>query len=144
MLPEQSAEWNRRVRIGAGAYQSLGYCGCCLLPHYGKFAWMFWAHKVLRWFTPHILLLLLGCLVYWLLVCGSECRVLFGFWGGLLVLVMAVFIIISLRVIKIKDLWLTQLLLLLSRFFVMQAALFVGFVRYCRGGLQGHWNRTPR
>ena len=56
-LPETGAEWTRRVRIGAGDFQALALCRRCLLPRYGRFAWMFWSHKVLRWFTPHLLLL---------------------------------------------------------------------------------------
>ncbi len=139
LLPAESAEWGRRVRIGAGGYQALGLCGECLLPKYGKFAWMFWSHKVLRWFTPHILLILFGVMLYliytmmngrvWILplcVCG--------------VLVFS-FGLYSLQNSKLR---IAKPLLLLSRFFVMQAALFVGFLRYCRGGLQGYWVRTPR
>ena len=58
-LPETlDDEWRRRIRIGAGDYQALVLCRKCLLPRYGKFAWMFWSHKVARWFTPHLLLLL--------------------------------------------------------------------------------------
>ncbi|MFC1453218.1 glycosyltransferase family 2 protein, partial [Verrucomicrobiota bacterium] len=53
-------EWRRRVRIGAGDYQALAFCRRCLLPRYGRFSWMFWSHKVLRWFTPHLTLLMVA------------------------------------------------------------------------------------
>jgi hypothetical protein len=33
---------------------------------------------------------------------------------------------------------------LCSHFLTMQAALFAGFLRFCGGGLTGHWARTPR
>ncbi|MCX7591401.1 MAG: glycosyltransferase, partial [Kiritimatiellae bacterium] len=56
-LPGMEHEWRRRVRIGAGDFQALSLCRRCLLPRYGLFAWAFWSHKVLRWFTPHLLLM---------------------------------------------------------------------------------------
>jgi len=59
-LPAASAEWRRRVRIGCGDYQALWLCRRCLSPRYGWFAWSFFSHKVLRWFTPHLLLLALA------------------------------------------------------------------------------------
>jgi hypothetical protein len=31
-----------------------------------------------------------------------------------------------------------------DHFLTMQAALFVGFLRFCRGNLRGEWRRTPR
>lgn len=143
LLPEQKAEWGRRVRIGAGGYQALGMCSSCLLPKYGKFAWMFWSHKVLRWFSPHVLVILLFLLFYLLASFGGVMRC----WG---LLGFGLFVVIVIAAIYLaKNTWLGRLkvmkvLLLLEHFIVMQAALLVGFVRYCRGGLKGYWVRTPR
>jgi hypothetical protein len=33
---------------------------------------------------------------------------------------------------------------LLGYFLTMQAALFAGFLRFCKGNLRGTWNRTER
>ncbi|MEI8352678.1 MAG: glycosyltransferase family 2 protein, partial [bacterium] len=68
-LPETMAdEWRRRIRIGSGGYQALSQCRSCLSPRYGLFAWFFWSHKVLRWFTPHLLLVALAAGAGWLAV----------------------------------------------------------------------------
>jgi len=56
-LPAQRDEWARRVRIGSGDYQAAALCRRCLSPRFGWFAWSFWSHKLLRWFTPHLMVL---------------------------------------------------------------------------------------
>lgn len=125
-------EWNRRVRIGAGDYQALQFCRRCLSPKYGRFAWMFWSHKVLRWFTPHLLggLFVVSCLLPYtvtsillsaLLLCGLLGRIVRRSRAGVFCFP------------RMCDYFLT-----------MQAALFVGFLRFCRGNLSGQWDRTPR
>lgn len=141
-LPHTVAEeWNRRVRIGAGAYQALCLCRRCLLPRFGAFAWMFWSHKVLRWFTPHMLLafMCLGVTVavrramvhgQWLMVDGVM--------AGACVLALA-----CLLFRRVEAKWVGPFRLV-AYFFAMQAALFAGFIRFCRGGLSGAWKRTER
>jgi hypothetical protein len=140
------AEWRRRVRIGAGAYQALALCWRCLLPRYGVFAWMFWSHKVLRWFTPHLLVAgggLLSCLVVRLLSQDAEAppssasQQLSNLTTGFLLLLALV-----------SAVWLSKRgrkgLKLLGYFLTMQAALFAGFLRFCKGNLRGTWQRTER
>jgi len=118
-LPDPAHEWTRRVRIGAGAYQALGWCRRCLLPRYGVFAWCFLSHKVLRWLTPHMLLLA-AVLLAWQLRHDPVLIVVFAFAAAAL----------ALRPLRYLAL--------------MQAALLIGFYRFCRGNLQGAWTRTPR
>jgi cellulose synthase/poly-beta-1,6-N-acetylglucosamine synthase-like glycosyltransferase len=135
------AEWRRRVRIGAGAYQALALCWRCLLPRYGVFAWMFWSHKVLRWFTPH--LLVVSC---WLLVVEllrerpwaslSPATQQLGNLTTVCILALASAVVFT------KRGW--KGLKLLAYFMTMQAALFVGFLRFCKGNLRGTWKRTER
>jgi len=48
-------EFRRRIRIGAGNWQSLRQCADLLLPWKGFVAFAFWSHKVLRWLTPFLL-----------------------------------------------------------------------------------------
>lgn len=137
-LPDTRDEWKRRVRIGAGDFQALGLCRSCLLPQYGWFAWMFWSHKVIRWFTPHLLLVWLWASVVarWLAVAGLLLVLLYrvreragassgGSLGRLLDDVAR----------GVRG---------LEHFVVMQVALLAGFLRYCRGGLSGAWERTGR
>ena len=134
-LPETvQDEWRRRIRIGAGAYQALSLCRACLSPRYGVFAWMFWSHKVMRWFTPHLMvgLLVIGC---WLLGAPAARLAGHGYW---------VLGLLGVFVVGLASRRFRKGLKLLSYFITMQVALLMGFVRYCRGNLSGAWARTER
>ena len=153
-LPDTGDEWKRRTRIGAGDYQAVAFCRRCLSPAYGWFAWSFWSHKVLRWFTPH-LLMLTAILAFAgsIILRGQES----GVRGQALLCDL-----VSAGVLLLLLLWglshvprrsgqssrfsshLSSLIPLTSHFLTMQAALFVGFLRWCRGNLHGAWHRTPR
>jgi len=146
-LPGHAAhEWSRRARIGAGGYQALMLCRACLLPRYGAFAWSFWSHKVLRWFTPHLMLALL--IAGWgsVLARGNRpwsCNSMFGYLTTptIVTAVMAAWALAGmLRHLAMCP----EALRLVDHFMSMQAALFAGFLRFCRGNLKGYWSRTPR
>jgi cellulose synthase/poly-beta-1,6-N-acetylglucosamine synthase-like glycosyltransferase len=132
-------EWARRVRIGAGSFQALGLCRRCLAPRFGWFACAFWSHKVLRWFTPH--LMLAGLAVAALLALSG------GAGAAVLPLAAAVFVLACGWVGRLGEgvtLRLFKPFQVAHYFLAMQAALFAGFLRYCRGNLAGHWKRTER
>ena len=57
--PNVEAEFQRKIRIGAGNYRALVECWHLLLPWKGWIAFSFWSHKVLRWFAPFLLIALL-------------------------------------------------------------------------------------
>lgn len=145
--PAVKDEWRRRVRIGAGAYQALVLCRRCLEPRFGFFAWAFWSHKVLRWFTPHLLMLatILAGVIGW--VHGSGFRVQGRSMNGLGVAVAGITVLgaILLWVSAVRPAArLSKIIRLAGYFLAMQAALLVGFMRFCRGGLRGTWERTGR
>ncbi len=141
-LPHVRHEWGRRVRIGAGDYQALVFCRRCLLPRHGRFAWCFWSHKVLRWFTPHAALLLIPCAAMALVVGSPWGRVL----GALCLAGLAATGVFVLLGVMVRDSTsrLARLPALCLHFVSMQAALFAGFLRYVSGDLTGAWKRTPR
>jgi len=157
-LPAVSSEWRRRVRIGAGDFQALQFCRTCLLPKYGRFAWMFWSHKVLRWFTPHAMLLVLVLAAWHWMGCrvSSVPPSRFALWRASECWMSGLIIAISLlgsacgvlgRVLsrfKLANSVFARPLLFADHFVTMQAAIFVGFLAFCRGNLSGHWTRTPR
>lgn len=150
-LPDPADEWRRRVRIGAGGYQALALCRRCLSPHYGRFAWMFWSHKVLRWLTPHLMILLLALALLRQGYGGPAVdQHQIAELANHLIIAAAVLGLVSVPIARLlrrlgkANSVIARPLLLIDHFLGMQAALFVGFLRYCRGGLKGHWTRTPR
>ena len=148
-LPALAHEWRRRVRIGSGDFQAFSLCRRCLLPRYGRFAWAFWSHKVLRWFTPHVMILA-AALALWRVIWGGG--VAWSFTsplslvvvaGGCLLLLAAAAgrLVRSLRLDAVRPF---RLFLLADHFLTMQLAVLAGFLRFLRGDLRGHWTRTPR
>ncbi|MEI6970802.1 MAG: glycosyltransferase [bacterium] len=140
--PEVGDEWVRRVRIGAGDFQALVLCRRCLLPRYGLFAWMFWSHKVLRWLTPHMILLVVGLAVggVWTtegleMMLSASVLAAMGLFLGLAAVG---------RMLRGSRGRVLALFRLCDYFLIMQAAIFAGFLRFCRGGLAGAWTRTAR
>ncbi len=133
LLPATSAEWRRRIRIGAGDFQALGLCRRCLSPRYGWFAWIFLSHKVLRWLTPHFLLAAWGMAALGLLRTGVA-----GINGMFFLLAAAggPLAILALRLGRHRH--------AVDYLVAMQAALLVGSIQWMRGGLRGDWERTPR
>ncbi len=138
---EVSDEWRRRVRIGAGAYQALVLCRRCLGPEFGVFAWAFWSHKVLRWFTPHLLLVAVGLggafVAQWF-VAHRSWAVTGGLAGAVAAAVLSGWLACRNRTAPGKA------IRLIGYFLAMQAALLAGFARFCRGNLSGAWQRTGR
>jgi cellulose synthase/poly-beta-1,6-N-acetylglucosamine synthase-like glycosyltransferase len=132
-------EWKRRVRIGAGDFQALRLCAPCLGWRFGSFAWAFWSHKVLRWFTPHLALCGLA-----LALAGGSSEA-----PGLGVFMLAVYATGAAAGFLGARLGNRagapgKLLRGIHYLLAMQAALFVGFLRFCRGNLEGRWQRTAR
>jgi len=142
-LPDMKDEWHRRVRIGSGAFQALRWCKACLHFRYGRFAVFFWSHKVLRWITPHLVLVLLATAITTLFISSGKSTffavtILAG--ATLFSMVAAIY---PRQAFNIETTW-TRLSSKCYHFAMMQAALLVGFFRFCRGNLTGKWQRTPR
>ena len=135
------AEWERKVRIGAGDFQALGLTKRMLHPRYGLRAFSYWSHKVLRWFAPF---LLIGALIGNL---GSAA--IQGFSAGsvfpwLLALQVAG-IIASIAVYRLPagsgpPAWLRPI----SFFYLMNFALLCGFWRWVRGSQAVAWQQAAR
>jgi cellulose synthase/poly-beta-1,6-N-acetylglucosamine synthase-like glycosyltransferase len=141
-LPELADEWARRVRIGAGDFQALGFCSRCLHPSFGWFALSFWSHKVLRWVTPLLGIVATLCALALMNASEAAPRIL-----SLLVLVavgLALVVALIGRLMARCESPLARVPRLGWHFVSMQLALLVGFVRFCRGNLGGQWKRTPR
>jgi cellulose synthase/poly-beta-1,6-N-acetylglucosamine synthase-like glycosyltransferase len=136
--PAIQHEWKRRVRIGAGNFQALRLCRRSLSPALGVFSWIFWSHKVLRWFTPH--LMLAGVALALAGAAGTQPALgrlaLLGYFA------LAVTAVLGSRLPR--EYWLGHLARGIHYLMAMQAALFVGFLRFCRGNLEGRWQRTAR
>ncbi len=133
--PTILAEFRRRVRIGAGGFQSIGMLWTLLSPVHGWVALTFLCHKILRWACPF---LLIGMLVANILLVAEP------FYGWLLGC-QGAFYALSLcgQWIPARPRFL-RYFRLPTMFSTMNLALFMGFFRWMRGGQTGTWTRTDR
>ena len=118
-------EYKRKIRISIGNWQNLIRFYPLLFKHPYPFGILFLMHKVLRWLTPHLYLIALIAGIFtsqWLIIS----IVLIG-------LPVSQFILMSFG-----------LATPLAYFYVMNTALFVGFLRYLKGVKSSVWQPTKR
>ena len=129
------AEFNRRVRIGAGDFQSIRLTKKLLNPLRGWIAFTFWSHKLIRWITPICLLFLFITNV---LLSG-------GFLYKIFLTVQIIFYTIAVLGWFLSKRS-TRLKILRSPlyFVTINAALFLGFVRFLTNTQKVTWKRTKR
>ena len=134
-LPE---EFRRKARISAGNFQNLAEFRALLSPAWGGVAFAWWSHKVLRWLTPHLLLVLLAATAA-LVALGAGWFFRLALAGQLL-----------LPALLLLDKALGRrgvhgrLLRFITHFYSMNAALLLGWWRYLRGIKTTVWQPTQR
>lgn len=129
------SEFNRRARIGAGGFQSIGMLRGLLDPRHGWVSFTFWSHKILRWLCPFFMI---GAIALNLcLVQQSAFFALFlaqvAFYAGSIMAGHLPARPKCLRYLKLG-----------TMFTLMNAALLVGFFRWLLGRQKGVWKRTER
>jgi cellulose synthase/poly-beta-1,6-N-acetylglucosamine synthase-like glycosyltransferase len=128
---ETKGEFRRKARIATGNFQNLVYFKNLLKKPFSKIGFAYISHKVLRWLTPFFFLINLICCAFltadnflFEYILAIELAILFSPVLNSLFEKMGV---------KIKP------LISASHFVVMNRALVVGFVRYCRGVTSSVW-----
>jgi cellulose synthase/poly-beta-1,6-N-acetylglucosamine synthase-like glycosyltransferase len=136
IAPSFSAQFARRVRIGAGNYQTLFGSLRCLNPRHGLLTFSFFSHRILRWFAP---ILLIAAFVCSLLLVPQL-----GF--ALLFLAQCAFYLMAAAgyYIKKKRGRPGPLLSIPFHFCLMNVALLLGLLRYLTGKQTLAWKATPR
>ncbi|MBF9239612.1 glycosyltransferase [Hymenobacter sp. BT683] len=134
-LPE---EFRRKARISAGNFQNLKAFRAVLWPPWRGGAFALWSHKVLRWYTPLLLLLLLLATAG-LVVSGAGWFFQLAL-AGQLALPLLLLVDGGLRWVG----WNSRLLRFVTHFYSMNAALLLGYVRYLRGVKTTIWQPTQR
>jgi cellulose synthase/poly-beta-1,6-N-acetylglucosamine synthase-like glycosyltransferase len=136
IAPSIAEETKRRVRIGTGNYQAFSNLLWALNPLIGWRFFSYFSHKVLRWFTPHFMvialisnILLLGNPIYNGFFAIQLIVYYLAYWGkkesdqGNKIPVTVAFI---------------------TFFITMNLALLKGFYRFSFKNVQGTWQRTSR
>jgi cellulose synthase/poly-beta-1,6-N-acetylglucosamine synthase-like glycosyltransferase len=129
-------EFRRKARIATGNFQNLFYFKDLCFRFWTSTGFAYISHKVLRWLTPFLFLLNFVACVTLIKTC-----VLFEviFFGQLFLLLIP---FLNWLLVKMKIH--IGLFVSLSHFTVMNAALFVGFVRYNKGVGSSVWEPVDR
>ena len=134
--PDHAGEYKRRVRISAGCFRALHQHRNLLSPRHGFTAFALWSHKALRWLVPQALIvafvtnvLLVGQGPLYMLLFIAQC-------GG--------YFLAALGLLGAAPRHLRAVADAAAHFVEMNVALFVGFIRYSRGGQGQTWSRTER
>jgi cellulose synthase/poly-beta-1,6-N-acetylglucosamine synthase-like glycosyltransferase len=135
VAPSLSAEFHRRVRIGAGDCQTLLHNPRFLNPFKGLPAVAYFSHKCLRWLVPPLLLLLLVSNI----VLARQ-----PLYAALLAAQVLFYLLAAIGWLRHRAGSPGGLTGAALYFTVMNAALLLGFVRYLTGRQKTIWASTPR
>ncbi len=130
---DSAGEFRRKVRISSGNFQNLYFFRNLLFPLWRPLAFSFWSHKVLRWFTPFLLLILL--------IVSLSLAPHFPLFSVLAALQL---IGLTLPVLNHYFKFRTESLRFISHFYLMNAALLAGFFRYIKGIQSSIWQPVER
>ena len=128
-------EFRRRVRIGIGNYQAFFRHPEYLLRASWIRRFTYLSHKVLRWFTPHLLIVALV---------ASAVLADRPVYAALLAIQLVGYALLAVALALRSRLTLPRLANAPLFVFALNVAFLVGFWRYIRGDFSGHWRRTER
>ena len=131
-----SEEFRRKRRISMGNFINLFHFKKLLLKPFTKLGFIFLSHKVIRWFGPILLLLVLAS--NFILISDSIFYKIAFF--SQLILFISPFIDLLLRKIGIHVL----ILRFVTHFYSMNLALFLGMIVYLTVNKKGVWEPTKR
>jgi cellulose synthase/poly-beta-1,6-N-acetylglucosamine synthase-like glycosyltransferase len=131
---ELKVEFRRKVRIGTGNFQNLQKFWRLIFT--SRYGFAFLSHKVIRWFGPFFLLTALAANIH--LSFGSR-----FYWWILLCHISVYFIPLIDWALKKLNIYIGPFRLV-THFFSMNTALFIGFFRSLGKIRSGVWERTER
>lgn len=135
IAPTFTAQFARRVRIGAGNYQTLFRHPEYLDPRKGLLTFCFFSHRVLRWLVP--IFLMIAFLSSILMVARPV-------FAGLVAVQCVFYGMAFLGYRRKKQHRPSRVFAAPWHFCSMNLALFLGLLRYLRGEQSAAWAATPR
>ena len=132
---ESSEEYKRKIRISIGNFQNLRYYGGMILKRFFPIGFVFFSHKVLRWITPMLLILMLMSVMFL-----APTHPFFALFAGSYM----VFIGLGLFGILFSQQGTAGWLKYPGHFLHMNLALLEGFFIFIKGVESNVWQPTKR
>ncbi len=127
-----SSEYRRKVRISSGNFQNLFFFKH-LLFDFSSICFAFWSHKVLRWLTPFFIFICLFSSVF--LIPYHK----FFIWIACIQLLFLLFPLFN-YFFKFNNVFLK----FIAHFYLMNFALFEGFIKFIKGIKSSIWEPINR
>ena len=127
-----SSEYRRKVRISSGNFQNLFFFKH-LLFDFSSICFAFWSHKVLRWLTPFFIFICLFSSVF--LIPYQK----FFIWISCIQLLLLLFPLLN-YFFKFNNVFLK----FIAHFYLMNFALFEGFIKFIKGIKSSIWEPINR
>lgn len=127
-----SSEYRRKVRISSGNFQNLLFFKH-LLFDFSSICFAFWSHKVLRWLTPFFIFICLFSSVF--LIPYHK----FFIWISCIQLLFLLFPLFN-YFFKFNNVFLK----FIAHFYLMNFALFEGFIKFIKGIKSSIWEPINR
>ena len=127
-----SSEYRRKVRISSGNFQNLFFFKH-LLFDFSSICFAFWSHKVLRWLTPFFIFICLFSSVF--LIPYHK----FFIWISCIQLLFLLFPLFN-YFFKFNNVFLK----FIAHFYLMNFALFEGFIKFIKGIKSSIWEPINR
>ncbi len=131
-----STEYRRKVRMSMGNLQNLNYFRSLLFSDIRGLSLSFWSHKVLRWFTP-FLMITAYLLMWYIYLKSDELKTL-------LIVVHIVLLLCLIDPLLARAGWKTGPLRAVRHFILMNIAMLQGYIKYWSGGAHAIWKPTER
>ncbi|MCL6466029.1 MAG: glycosyltransferase family 2 protein [candidate division WOR-3 bacterium] len=127
----ETVEYRRKSRISSGNLQALLRCYDLLSPKYGRKAWVYFSHKVIRMMVPFLLLAML---------IGAGLHFRYPFFAVLFGLQLLAYATIPLLFVVPRR-W--RKLLIIQYYLYLNIGLVIGYWRYLFRR-ERFWKKTPR
>ena len=136
IAPTIRDEYSRKIRFSATNYKTLSYLGLKLKGANLLANFCYISHKVIRWFIPFVLLMLL--ILNIVLYSSSTFFTVTAVLQGL-------FIFLAVSGFFLSKIQIRIIIFSIPFFFLLtNIAMLSGFVNYLRGKQSGIWKPTPR
>lgn len=141
VAPTVEGEFKRHIRDGAGHYIAMVHLLKLLNPFLGIRSFIYWSHRIVRWFAPFILVLLF--ISNFLLADTNFYRA--TFFLQILFYISATVGMLILFLLKISKIPHFLYIFYIPFYFCnLNLALLLGFLKAVSGKQKGAWNRTER
>ena len=128
VITNWSQEFSRKIRIATGNFQNLWHFKSYAFQLLSPLGWIFISHKIIRWKSPFMLLIM-----YYILLLKFT----------LFILIVTLFLPIIDLLFFTFDMEFKPLRRF-NYFIVMNIAVFLGFLRFCKGVKSNVWQPTTR